>query len=42
MMKGEPMLQAEGVDRNLRVELVADAGTLLTTVFMFQEKWVQV
>jgi hypothetical protein len=42
MVKGEPMLQPEGVDRNLRVELVADAGTLLTTVFMFQEKWVQV
>jgi hypothetical protein len=42
MIKGEPMLQPEGVDRNLRVELVADAGTLLTTVFMFQEKWVQV
>ena len=42
MFKGEPMLQPEGVDRNLRVELVADAGTILTTVFMFQEKYVQV
>lgn len=42
MMKGEPLLQPEGVDRNLRVELVADAGTILTTVFMFQEKYVQV
>jgi hypothetical protein len=38
-LKGEPFVQPEGVDRNLRVELTSTAGTPLTTVFMFQEMW---
>jgi hypothetical protein len=41
MFKGEPLLEAPGKDKDLRVELTSDLGTPAITVYMFAEKWVQ-
>jgi len=41
MVAGMPLLEPEGKDKNLRVELTSNTSTQAMTVFMFAEKWVQ-